>query len=115
LAGLTLPTSGRVVVGGETVTAPGADRGVVFQQDAIFPWRTVRQNVEYGLERAGLPREERRAQAKQYIEMVGLSEFADYLPKQLSGGMKKRVAIAAVLANGPEVLIMDEPFGALDY
>lgn len=115
IAGLATPTGGRIVVGGRTVTGPGADRGVVFQQDAILPWRTVRRNVEYGLERAGLPRAERAERAAEFIELVGLTRFADYLPKQLSGGMKKRVAIAAVLANDPAVLLMDEPFGALDY
>ncbi|WP_205629292.1 ABC transporter ATP-binding protein [Jiangella muralis] len=115
IAGLATPTGGRIVVGGRPVTGPGADRGVVFQQDAILPWRTVRRNVEYGLERAGLPRTERAERAAEFIELVGLTKFADYLPKQLSGGMKKRVAIAAVLANDPAVLLMDEPFGALDY
>lgn len=115
IAGLATPTGGRIVVGGRPVTGPGADRGVVFQQDAILPWRTVRRNVEYGLERAGLPRAERAERAAEFIELVGLTKFADYLPKQLSGGMKKRVAIAAVLANDPAVLLMDEPFGALDY
>ncbi|MGE3286169.1 MAG: ABC transporter ATP-binding protein [Pseudonocardia sp.] len=115
LAGLLLPTEGTITLGTEQVTGPGADRGVVFQQDAIFPWRTVRRNVEYGLERAGVRGRELHERAQVFIDLVGLTEFADYLPKQLSGGMKKRVAIAAVLANGPAVLLMDEPFGALDY
>lgn len=115
LAGLTDPTSGSIAVGGKEVNGPGADRGVVFQQDAIFPWRTVQRNVEYGLEVRGVARAERQERVRRFIDMVGLSEYADYLPKQLSGGMKKRVAIATVLANNPDVLLMDEPFGALDY
>jgi len=115
LAGLTEPTSGSIQVAGKAVKGPGADRGVVFQQDAIFPWRTVQRNVEYGLEVRGVPRAERREQVQRFIDMVGLTDYADYLPKQLSGGMKKRVAIATVLANKPDVLLMDEPFGALDY
>lgn len=115
LAGLLLPTAGVISIDNRPVIGPGADRGVVFQQDAIFPWRTVRKNVEYGLERAGMGRQERHQRAQRFIDLVGLTEFADYLPKQLSGGMKKRVAIAAVLASGPSVLLMDEPFGALDY
>lgn len=115
VAGLTEPTSGSITVAGKEVNGPGADRGVVFQQDAIFPWRTVQRNVEYGLEVRGVPRAERQKQVRRFIDMVGLSEYVDYLPKQLSGGMKKRVAIATVLANNPDVLLMDEPFGALDY
>lgn len=115
VAGLTDPTSGSIEVAGKEVSGPGADRGVVFQQDAIFPWRTVQRNVEYGLEMRGVSRGERRERVQRFIEMVGLADYTDYLPKQLSGGMKKRVAIATVLANNPDVLLMDEPFGALDY
>jgi NitT/TauT family transport system ATP-binding protein len=115
LAGLTPPTSGEVLINGAPVHGPGRDRGMVFQQDAIFMWRTVRKNVEYGLEIQGLSRDERRRRAEEYLELVGLTRFADYYPKELSGGMKKRVAIATVLANQPEVLLMDEPFGSLDY
>jgi NitT/TauT family transport system ATP-binding protein len=115
IAGLTQPTRGRIIVDGNPVTGPGADRGVVFQQDAIFMWRTVRKNVEFGLEIKGLPKPARRERSDHYIRLVGLAGFEDYYPKELSGGMKKRVAIAAVLANEPDVLLMDEPFGSLDY
>jgi NitT/TauT family transport system ATP-binding protein len=115
IAGLSQPTRGRIVVDGTPVTGPGADRGVVFQQDAIFMWRTVRKNVEFGLEIKGLSKAARQERADHYIRLVGLAGFEDYYPKELSGGMKKRVAIAAVLANEPDVLLMDEPFGSLDY
>jgi NitT/TauT family transport system ATP-binding protein len=115
LAGLQAPSAGEIVVGGERVTGPGRDRGVVFQQDAIFMWRTVRRNVQYGLEIQGLPKAERDARVDHYLDLVGLRPFADFYPKELSGGMKKRVAIATVLANRPEVMLMDEPFGSLDY
>lgn len=115
IAGLSHPTSGRIVVDGSPVTRPGADRGVVFQQDAIFMWRSVRKNVEFGLEIRRLSKPERRKRAQQYIDLVGLAGFEEFFPKELSGGMKKRVAIAAVMANRPDVLLMDEPFGSLDY
>jgi NitT/TauT family transport system ATP-binding protein len=115
IAGLTEPTGGRIVAHGAEVRGPGADRGMVFQQDAIFMWRTVRKNVEFGLEIKGLSRNERSARAQRYIELVGLQSFENYYPKELSGGMKKRVAIATVLANQPSVMLMDEPFGSLDY
>jgi NitT/TauT family transport system ATP-binding protein len=115
IAGLTQPTAGRVLVDSGVVNGPGRDRGVIFQQDAIFLWRTVRKNVEYGLEVQGLPARERRRRATEYLRLVGLEPFADFYPKHLSGGMKKRVAIAAVLANRPQVMLMDEPFGSLDY
>jgi NitT/TauT family transport system ATP-binding protein len=115
IAGLSHPTSGQITLDGSPITGPGADRGVVFQQDAIFMWRTVRKNVEFGLEIKRLPKAARRERSDQYIELVGLRGFEDFYPKELSGGMKKRVAIAAVMANRPDVLLMDEPFGSLDY
>jgi NitT/TauT family transport system ATP-binding protein len=115
VAGLISPTDGRVLVDGHPVISPGRDRGVVFQQDAILPWRTVIRNVEYGLELGGVDRVKRREVALGVLRVVGLESFADFYPKELSGGMKKRVALAAVFANNPEVLLMDEPFGSLDY
>ncbi|RII20231.1 Bicarbonate transport ATP-binding protein CmpC [Streptomyces sp. YIM 130001] len=113
-AGLEVPDSGDVLVDGKPVLGPGPDRGVIFQQYALFPWLTVRQNVEFGLKLADLPAEERRRRAEGAIALVGLSEFADALPKTLSGGMKQRCAIARAYAVDPQVLLMDEPFGALD-
>ena len=115
IAGLAMPTSGEIRLRGKPVVGPGRDRGMVFQADALFFWRTVRANVEFGLEVQGLARQVRRQQADAYLALVGLSAFADLFPKELSGGMKKRCQIAAVLANNPDVLLMDEPFGALDY
>jgi NitT/TauT family transport system ATP-binding protein len=115
IAGLLQPSAGEILLDDRTIKGPGRDRGMVFQQDAILLWRTVRRNVEYGLELRGTPARERREIAQHYIDMVGLTEFADFYPKELSGGMKKRCQIAAVLANKPEVLLMDEPFGPLDY
>ncbi len=115
VAGLTPPTGGQVLVDGRPVRRPGPDRGVVFQQDALFMWRRVIKNVEYGLEIRNVPKDQRQQTAMDYLRMVGLEKFADFYPKQLSGGMKKRVQIATVFANNPEVLLMDEPFGALDY
>jgi NitT/TauT family transport system ATP-binding protein len=114
-ASLIEPTQGQVLLDGNPVTRPGRDRGVVFQQDAIFMWRTVQRNVEYGLEVQGLPKRERAERAERWMSVVGLERFASFYPKELSGGMKKRCQIAAVLANEPEVLLMDEPYGALDY
>ncbi|MGW2143172.1 ABC transporter ATP-binding protein [Nonomuraea bangladeshensis] len=113
-AGLTEPTSGEVLVDGAPVPGPGPDRGVIFQQYALFPWLTVRKNVEFGLKLMNLPPDERRRRAEHAIELVGLSDFADALPKTLSGGMKQRCAIARAYAVDPQVLLMDEPFGALD-
>jgi NitT/TauT family transport system ATP-binding protein len=115
MAGLVAPSAGEILVDGRPVSGPGPDRGVVFQQDAIFPWRTVIRNVEYGLEMSGMAKKERREAVRRYIELVGLEEFVDFFPKELSGGMKKRVALATVFANDPAVLLMDEPFGSLDY
>ncbi|UOQ90278.1 ABC transporter ATP-binding protein [Agromyces endophyticus] len=114
LAGLDSPTDGEALVDGVPVAGPGPDRGVIFQQYALFPWLTVRKNVEFGLKTAGLPAKERREKAEHFIEMVGLGEFADALPKMLSGGMKQRCAIARAYAVDPSILLMDEPFGALD-
>ncbi|WP_016905815.1 ABC transporter ATP-binding protein [Streptomyces xiaopingdaonensis] len=113
-AGLQEPTGGRVLVDGAEVEGPGPDRGVIFQQYALFPWLTVRQNVEFGLKLASVPAEERRRRTDLAIGLVGLEEFADALPKTLSGGMKQRCAIARAYAVDPQVLLMDEPFGALD-
>jgi NitT/TauT family transport system ATP-binding protein len=113
-AGLAEPTSGEIYVGGQQVEGPGADRGMVFQSYTLFPWLTVRQNVEFGLKRRGMPAAERKDIVDYYVNEVGLSGFADNYAKQLSGGMMQRVAIARALANDPQILLMDEPFGALD-
>jgi NitT/TauT family transport system ATP-binding protein len=114
LGGLSAPTSGQVLVDGKPVTGPGLDRAVVFQQYALFPWRTARGNVEFGLEAQGLPRRERSARAREFLHLVGLSGFEERYPHELSGGMKQRVAIARGLAYDPDILLMDEPFAALD-
>jgi NitT/TauT family transport system ATP-binding protein len=106
--------TGRIVVDGRPVTGPGPDRGIVFQNFALFPWKTVRKNILYGLERQGLPRTERELRAQSFIDLVGLTGFEDSYPSHLSGGMKQRVAIARTLAFDPRMLLMDEPFGALD-
>ncbi|WP_457611795.1 ABC transporter ATP-binding protein [Methanocaldococcus sp.] len=114
IAGLENPTTGRVLLDGREVKGPGADRGVVFQQYTLMPWRTVLKNVTFGLELKGIPKKEREEIAKKFIEMVGLKGFENAYPHQLSGGMQQRVAIARTLANDPEVVLMDEPFAALD-
>lgn len=114
LAGLDEPTSGTAKVDGKVVDGPGPERGMIFQQYALFPWLTVRKNVEFGLRTAGVPKAERRATAEHFIDLVGLTQFADALPKMLSGGMKQRCAIARAYAVNPSILLMDEPFGALD-
>ncbi|WP_037610026.1 ABC transporter ATP-binding protein [Streptacidiphilus rugosus] len=113
-AGLARPTSGRILLDGREVTGPGLDRGIVFQQYALLPWRTAQGNVEFGLEATGVPRRQRAARAREYLELVGLSGFEDRHPHELSGGMRQRVAIARSLAYDPDVLLMDEPFAALD-
>jgi NitT/TauT family transport system ATP-binding protein len=114
LAGLTTPTSGRILLDGKPITGPGMDRGVVFQQYALFPWRTALENVEFGLELRKLKPKERREVARGFLDLVGLSGFENRHPHELSGGMKQRVAIARSLAYDPDVLLMDEPFAALD-
>lgn len=114
IAGLHEPTSGRVLVDGKEVDGPGPERGVVFQQYALFPWLTVLKNVEFGLKLKGITGEQAEAEAMKYIKMVQLEQFVNSYPKELSGGMKQRVAIARAYAVNPEVLLMDEPFGALD-
>lgn len=112
--GLETATSGTVMAGGKPVNGPGADRGMVFQGYSLFPWLSVRKNVEFGLKMQGVSKPERTAAAREFIKLVGLSDFEDALPGALSGGMKQRVAIARTLAAKPEILLMDEPFGALD-
>jgi NitT/TauT family transport system ATP-binding protein len=114
IAGLDTPTSGEIFEDGKKVMGPGPDRGMVFQEFDLFPWRTVMKNVEFGLEIKGVPKEERRRIAQKFIDLVNLEGFEDAYPKELSGGMKQRVGIARALANEPNVLLMDEPFGSLD-
>ena len=114
IAGLDDPTSGRMLVDGKETSGPSPERGMVFQGYTLFPWLTVKQNVMFGLEMAGHPASEAEADARQWIDLVGLKNFAENYPHQLSGGMKQRVAIARALAPNPRVLLMDEPFGALD-
>ncbi len=114
IAGLLQPTSGKVMMGDHECSSPGSDRGMVFQDFALFPWRSVRHNVEFGMEVAGVSKEERRERAQKYIKAVGLEKFADSRIHELSGGMKQRVGIARALVMHPAVILMDEPFGALD-
>ena len=114
IAGLSEPTSGKVYCDGKEVTGTGTERGVVFQQYALFPWLTVKKNVMFALEMRGVKGKAAEEEAMKYLEMVDLAKFADHYPKELSGGMKQRVAIARAYAAEPEVLLMDEPFGALD-
>lgn len=114
LGGLSTPTKGRILLDGQEIKGPGLNRGTVFQQYALFPWKTARGNIEFGLEAKGIPKREWRAQSDHYLELVGLKSFADRYPHELSGGMKQRVAIARSLAFNPDVLLMDEPFAALD-
>jgi NitT/TauT family transport system ATP-binding protein len=106
--------SGRILIDNKPVAGPGPDRGIVFQHFALFPWKSVRANILYGLERQGLPRAEREQRAQAYVDLVGLRGFEDSYPSQLSGGMKQRTALARTLAFDPHILLMDEPFGALD-
>ena len=114
IAGLTEPTSGEVYCHGNLITGTGTERGVVFQQYALFPWLTVKKNVRFALEMKGIKGQEADDLAMKYLEKVDLAKFADHYPKELTGGMKQRVAIARAYAADPEVLLMDEPFGALD-
>lgn len=115
VAGLDAPSSGEVLLDGRRVEGPGADRGMVFQSYTLFPWLTVLDNVCFGLRERGLPRAQQVEAARDFIARVGLSGFENHYPKQLSGGMQQRTALARALANGPRMLLMDEPFGALDH
>jgi NitT/TauT family transport system ATP-binding protein len=114
IAGFEQPTTGEIRIDGKNVTRPGSDRGMVFQDYALFPWMTVRQNISFGPRQRGLPRKEIEDISDEFLKLVGLDRFADRYPNQLSGGMKQRVAIARVLANNANILLMDEPFGAID-
>jgi NitT/TauT family transport system ATP-binding protein len=114
VAGFEEATGGEVRVDGEAILKPGPDRGVVFQEYALFPWLTVEQNIEFGLRERGVPKAKRRARVRQQIASVGLSGFGQRYPQELSGGMRQRVALARVLVNDPKILLMDEPFAALD-
>jgi NitT/TauT family transport system ATP-binding protein len=113
-AGLEKPDSGTLTVNNEPIKGPGPDRGMVFQEYSLFPWRTVLKNITFSLELKKIPKSEREKIARDFLELVGLSKFADSYPHELSGGMKQRVAIARALVNDPDVLLMDEPFGAVD-
>jgi NitT/TauT family transport system ATP-binding protein len=115
IAGLLAPSQGTIAIGDRPIVGPGPDRGVVFQKDSVFPWMTVIRNIEYGLKCRGMAKSERMRIARRYLDMVGLSHVERSWPRELSGGMLKRVAVAAVFANGGSVLLLDEPFGALDY
>jgi NitT/TauT family transport system ATP-binding protein len=115
VAGFIPPTSGSVEVGGAPVTGPGPDRGVVFQRDTLFLWKRVADNIGFGLKARGVPKAERERTVAKYLGIIGLEGYARAWPKQLSGGMRRRVAIATVFANEPDVLLMDEPFTGLDY
>jgi ABC-type nitrate/sulfonate/bicarbonate transport system ATPase subunit len=115
VAGLDVPTAGEVLLDGRRITGPGADRGMVFQSYTLFPWLTVLDNVCFGLRERGLARAEQVDTARGYIAKVGLKGFEQHFPKQLSGGMQQRTALARALANRPRMLLMDEPFGALDH
>ncbi|MBS0467871.1 MAG: ABC transporter ATP-binding protein [Proteobacteria bacterium] len=114
VAGLDYPTQGRVLLGGRPVEGPGADRGMVFQSYTLFPWLTIEQNIRFGLRERGMPEAQQKERAAYFIAKVGLRGFEQHFPKQLSGGMQQRTAIARALANDPKILLMDEPFGALD-
>jgi ABC-type nitrate/sulfonate/bicarbonate transport system ATPase subunit len=114
IAGLDRPSSGRIMLDGARVSEPGADRGMVFQSYTLFPWLTVADNVAFGLREKGVGRDERSAVVKEWLGRIGLTGFEHHYPKQLSGGMQQRTAIARTLANDPAILLLDEPFGALD-
>jgi NitT/TauT family transport system ATP-binding protein len=115
VAGLDTPTTGTITLDGRAVSGPGADRGMVFQSYTLFPWLTVMQNVCFGLREKGLPLPEQQSIARAFLSKVGLQDFENHFPKQLSGGMQQRTALARSLANNPRILLMDEPFGALDH
>jgi NitT/TauT family transport system ATP-binding protein len=115
IAGLLFPSKGQIFSGENLIDGPGRDRGVVFQQDSVFMWRTVQQNIEFGLEMNKMPKRQRSEIVARSLNMVRLEKFANFYPKELSGGMKKKVQLATVLANQPQVLLMDEPYGSLDY
>ena len=114
VAGLDKPTGGEVLLDGQPVTGPGSERGMVFQSYTLFPWLTVADNIAFGLREKGMPANERRAVVEEWIGQVGLKGFEHHYPKMLSGGMQQRTAIARALANEPKILLLDEPFGALD-
>jgi NitT/TauT family transport system ATP-binding protein len=114
VAGLIKPTRGIVRLDGNVISGPGQDRGMVFQSYTLFPWLTVKENIQFGLEISGMPKTQQEQIAREFVEQVGLKGFEQAYPKGLSGGMKQRVAIARALANNPAVLLLDEPFGALD-
>jgi NitT/TauT family transport system ATP-binding protein len=114
VAGLDTPTTGRILLDGKPVTGPGPDRGMVFQSYTLFPWLTVAENIGFGLREKGVPAAKRKQVVGTWLERIGLTSFASHYPKQLSGGMQQRTAIARALANDPAILLLDEPFGALD-
>jgi NitT/TauT family transport system ATP-binding protein len=114
VAGLDTASQGEVLLRGRQIQGPGADRGMVFQNYTLYPWLSVAGNVEFGLKVSKVPKAERKERVQHYLDIVGLTKFADAFPKQLSGGMKQRAAIARAMANEPEILLLDEPFGALD-
>jgi NitT/TauT family transport system ATP-binding protein len=114
IAGFFTPTSGHCLLEGKRVIGPGPDRCVVFQEDALFPWLTVRENVAFGLKNESMSKKEQAEEVERFLELVGLQGFGHYLPREISGGMKQRVALARVLIRSPRILLMDEPFGALD-
>ena len=114
IAGLEEPSSGEILIEGQPIKGPGPERGMVFQEYSLFPWRTVLDNVAFGLELKGISKDERHEKARQYLKMVELERFEERYPHELSGGMKQRVAIARALVNDPIAILMDEPFGALD-
>ncbi len=114
LGGFMFPSSGKLLVDGKPVVRPGVDRGIVFQEYALFPWLTVFENIAYGLRMARTPEKQLKETVQRYIKLIGLSGFEDRFPRELSGGMKQRVALARTFVYGPDVLLLDEPFGALD-
>ncbi|MCK6453856.1 MAG: ABC transporter ATP-binding protein [Alphaproteobacteria bacterium] len=114
VAGLDQPSAGRVLLDGEPITSPGPDRGMVFQSYTLFPWLSVRDNIAFGLRERGVPEAEQEAVVRRYVERTGLEGFENHYPRMLSGGMQQRTALARALANDPAILLLDEPFGALD-